>query len=300
MQDKILREIDLFNNSAEIEHDENFLLRKRALESVSIIKRSGSHCAANELEQKMRNINESICRKYRKLFSEERLERAEIRRIINRFSTYKQSSSGSIYYSEDNLDLFIDCIFKIEVDLIRIDTVRNGMVHLERTPAGAVLEFIDHLELSGAETIFDLGSGLGHVLFLFRLLTDVTCIGIEIEESYYDTSVRIMKSLNVNKLHFINKDVRNVDLSDGDVFFLYSPFFDTIMDEVLDKLEVIGREKNLRICSYGNSTHRINDETWLNIGDEEMLHPYKAAIFYNEILRATNGKNAVPPITGAA
>jgi hypothetical protein len=283
MLGEILKEIDLFNSSTDIDREENFLLRYRALESASIARETGSYLAADELEKRILNINESICRKYRKLFSKERLPQGEIRRIINRFSTCSQKSSGNIYYSESNLDLFIDCIFNIDVDSVRIGNVRSGMVHLERSPADAVLEFIDHLDLSGTETVYDLGSGLGHVLFLFRLLTGAKCIGIEIEHLYYDTSVRIINSLNVDKIQFINKDVRDVDLSKGNIFFMYSPFFDTIMDEVLKNLKVIGRNKKMCICSFGNSTRRLNDEKWLNIEDKKMLHPYKAAIFNNEI-----------------
>ena len=52
---------------------------------------------------------------------------------------------------------------------------------MERTPASVILELIDTMDLTENETLYDLGSGLGHVVFLSRLLTDIHCVGIEIE-----------------------------------------------------------------------------------------------------------------------
>jgi SAM-dependent methyltransferase len=154
------------------------------------------------------------------------------------------------------------------------------MVHLERTPAGAVLEMLDRVELSEASLFIDLGSGLGHVIFLVALLAGIRVVGIEIEAAYYQESLRVQQQLGLHTIELIHKDVRGADLERGTVFFLFTPFTGSIMTDVLRKLSDVGKRKPITVCSYGQSTLRIQQEPWLYVEADEMLHPYRLAIFH--------------------
>ena len=117
------------------------------------------------------------------------------------------------------------------------------------------------------------------MLLLLGLLTTAKCIGIEIEEAYYKASIRVMEAWHIPNVSIMNKDVQATDLHQGDVFFMYSPFFGKVLNNVLAKLKHVAEEKTIRICSYGNSTLALADEPWLKLEQEKTLSPYCAATF---------------------
>jgi hypothetical protein len=279
----ICAEIAEYSESAVLESERNFSCRKKAMESISIVKRALPHGATYEmaegLEKRILSINASLRQKYRQQILENGATREAIRAVFNRFTDYKEGIFGNTHYLEDDLDVFIDTIFGLDIEAIRIPNCREGMVHLERTPARVVLEMMDGLNLTGEETIVDLGSGLGHVVLVFGLLKNAKCIGIEIETLYCEASMRAMETLNIPNVSIVNEDVQDVDLGEGDIFFMYSPFFGHVMNCVLTKLRHIAEKKRIRICSYGNSTLVLGGEPWLRINHRKTPNPHCAATF---------------------
>lgn len=270
-----------------LEQEEHFRLRQKARETIAILKamrQTSPEYAelllhADALEKRIEQIHAALRAKYTKFLLKPGVSPLEIRDLFNRFTDYQPGSFGYLHYADDNLDAFLDNLFELNVDAIRVPTHRTGMIHLERTPASIILELIDQLTLTDQDVLIDLGSGLGHVLYLFRFLTPVTCIGIEIERMYHEAALRVAKAFRFNKLTLINNDVRECDFDQGTILFMFSPFSDHVLETVLQKLKRLGQQNPICLCSYGNITTRLHQENWLKIREPEMAHPYKAAIF---------------------
>lgn len=77
--------------------------------------------------------------------------------------------------------------------------------------------------------------------------------------------------LNLNNVTFIQQDVREVDLSSGTVFYLYTPFLGTILRAVLDLLRREAVSREIRVCTFGPCTPTIGEERWL-----EPIEPLEA------------------------
>ncbi len=281
--ERICAEIAECSSSVEIDVERNFRLRKRTLESISIIKRTLQHGsiyeAAVSLENRIRRLDTAIRERFRRMVLEDRAPPGILRAALDAFTDYRKGDFGNPRYAVDDLDILVDIMFGLDIEAARVPARREGMVHLEKTPASVVLELIDRLDLTGAETVYDLGSGLGHALLLFGLLTNAACIGIEIEEAYCEASRRALETWHIPNVRIVNNDVRDMDMRSGDVYFMYSPFHGKVMDAVLARLCNNARGKAIRVCSYGNSTLTLADESWLEVQDEKCLSPYCAAIF---------------------
>jgi SAM-dependent methyltransferase len=291
MIDTIKDEIIRYSSMKELKEEVNFLLRRRALESLAIFKQLFRQQNNRErlqevvepaqmLEAIIHETTAAIFQRYRPCFFEQTISPQELRALLDRFTTYRPGAPEALHYAEENLDYFIDAILGYDLAKIRRPRYEDEMVHLERTPAGAVLEMLDRVELSEASLFIDLGSGLGHVIFLVALLAGIRVVGIEIEAAYYQESLRVQQQLGLPTIELIHKDVRGVDLERGTVFFLFTPFTGSIMTDVLRKLSDVGKRKPITVCSYGQSTLRIQQEPWLRVEADEMLHPYRLAIFH--------------------
>jgi hypothetical protein len=102
-----------------------------------------------------------------------------------------------------------------------------------------------------------------------------------LEKTYVSISKTIQKNLDLTDITYINDDVLDIPLQDGDVFFMFTPFTGIAMGRVIEKLEKIGNDKRIHICSFGNSTIELAKQSWLKPIENNMIDPYKAAVFKN-------------------
>jgi hypothetical protein len=137
------------------------------------------------------------------------------------------------------------------------------MVFYQPTPARHILYLLRLCALTEADVLIDLGSGLGHVPLLASLLTGARSIGIEMESAYVATARACAQSLGLNRAAFLEQDARDADLSSGTVFYLYTPFIGSILDNVLHKLRRESAHRPVRICTFGPCTQAVAREPWL-------------------------------------
>jgi len=64
-------------------------------------------------------------------------------------------------------------------------------------------------------------------------------------------------------LTFLQQDARVADLSDGTVFYLYTPFTGTILRSVLDALRQEAANREILVCTFGPCTPIVAKEPWL-------------------------------------
>jgi SAM-dependent methyltransferase len=126
-----------------------------------------------------------------------------------------------------------------------------------------------------ADDVFvDLGSGLGKVAVLARILTGATALGIELQPALVESARRAAARRGVD-VRFIQGDAREVDLSDGTVFFLYLPFTGSILTDVMLRLRAVASCRAITVCALGVEleryarwlTRRSVDSFWLTVYD---------------------------------
>jgi hypothetical protein len=137
------------------------------------------------------------------------------------------------------------------------------MAFYQPTPVRHILNLITAGALSEDDVFVDLGSGLGHVALLAFMLTGVRSFGIEVEAAYVASAQACAHSLQLSHVRFIHEDARAADLSNGTLFYLYSPFSGSILDDVLDRLEKESTNKPIKICALGPCTATLAKESWL-------------------------------------
>jgi hypothetical protein len=134
---------------------------------------------------------------------------------------------------------------------------------------------VDRAGFTKTDVFYDLGSGLGQVPILVHLLSGVTAKGVEFEPAYVQYSERIAADLHIPGLTFMNDDVRAADLSDGTVFFLYTPFTGRMLEEVLEKLRKVAERNPIRVFTYGPCTLEVSRARWLLPLNPEEPDPFR-------------------------
>jgi SAM-dependent methyltransferase len=155
------------------------------------------------------------------------------------------------------------------------------MVFYKPTPVRIVLELIEKADITGDDVFYDLGSGLGQVAILVHLLSGAGVMGIEYEPSYCAYAHQRAQRLDLSGVAFVNVDARAADLSDGTIFYLYTPFRGQILQDVLDKLKAESLKRSIRVCTCGPCTPSVAEQDWLECTFEAHADEveYHAAIF---------------------
>jgi SAM-dependent methyltransferase len=153
------------------------------------------------------------------------------------------------------------------------------MVFYQPTPAHIVLALVDKANIGSQDVFYDLGSGLGQVCILVNLLTGVKSKGVEFEPAFCDYARQCASRLNVSNVEFINQDARDTDYADGTIFFMYTPFKDKLLDQVLQKLESEAQKHSIRICTFGSCSQTVLRQSWLKCVQQDFAGDHEFAIF---------------------
>ena len=163
----------------------------------------------------------------------------------------------------DHLDELISGVLDLREPEIETTSQPPEMVFYQPTPARHILQLIRLSELSAADTLIDLGSGLGHVPILASTLTGAQCIGIEVEPAYLASARQCAASLRLSRVEFIHQNARESDLASGTVFYLYTPFTGDTLSTVLQNLRNLSKRRAITIFTLGPCTSTVAAESWL-------------------------------------
>jgi hypothetical protein len=164
----------------------------------------------------------------------------------------------------DYLDELVSGVLQFEEPSAEIVQLESEMVPYQPTPARHIYDLIGRIALTERDFLIDLGSGIGQVTLMTSICTSANCTGIELEPSYVDCARKSARSLNLNKVTFIQGDARAADLADSTVFYLYTPFSGTILRDVLNSLRQEAAKREIRICTFGPCTRVVAEEQWLS------------------------------------
>ena len=257
-----------------IERIEGLLLTEDQVQELAALKQY-AEMVKNQLEE----TNKNLFQKLRANIRSGLCTGAELRRQLAEYAGCNSTEIGQDDIGYDSLDAFLSGLLLIEGTPGETKERQPEMVFYQPTPARIVLELIERASLKKEDVFYDVGSGLGHVSMLVDLLSGVRAKGVEFEPAYCDYARQCAKELNLSRVEFINADAREVDYSDGTVFFMYTPFEGRLLQEVLEKLKCESRKRKIRVCTYGPCTLQVSRQSWLKRVDQNGNSVHKLAVF---------------------
>jgi hypothetical protein len=179
----------------------------------------------------------------------------------------------------DELDVLVNRLLFIGEMPVPTVGLTAEMVEFYKTPVRVVLELAERVNWSSDDVFFDLGSGLGQVVLLVNILTEVMAKGVEIEPAYCYYARACAAAHGLSDVEFIEGDARVADLSAGTVFFLFSPFDGSLLTEVMERLRLLASMRAIRVISYGPCSAEIARLGWLRREGDGKGGEYTLQIF---------------------
>ncbi|MCZ6876098.1 MAG: class I SAM-dependent methyltransferase [bacterium] len=283
-----------FERNTDLFSEGNFATRAIALDSIQQIYQLlhlyqrdaqwGRHLKtlrqqAKALEVRLRQADEVFFQTLRGQIRSGGHSAATLRQLFDRHTRYRPGRLGQVHRGYDALDALLHGLLRAEQAPATVQRHDVEMILYEPTPARAILDLVDQVPLNADDVFYDLGAGLGHVAILVHLLTGARARGVEIETAYCEHARRCAKELGLSQVHVVNRDARNVDYTDGTVFFMYTPFTGTLLDTVLATLSRVARHHPITLCTHGACTFEMARQTWLRQHHPGSEHAYALGVF---------------------
>lgn len=163
----------------------------------------------------------------------------------------------------DALDTLLAGVLGIEEPMPDDPRPPTDMVFYQPTPARHIVDAVRRTGLSADDHVLDLGSGLGHVPLLVRILSDARVSGVEREPAYVSSAVAAAESLGLHDVAFACGDAREADYATANVFYLFTPFIGTVLRDVVARIEAEARQRPVRVVALGPCTRTFARQSWL-------------------------------------
>ena len=112
-----------------------------------------------------------------------------------------------------------------------------------------------------------------------HLLSGATARGVEFEPAFCEYAQACAAALGLTQVAFITADARRADYTEGNVFFMYTPFEGSMLREVLERLRELSRSGPIRLATYGSCTTIVAQQDWLSASNPAEPGSYRLAIF---------------------
>jgi hypothetical protein len=185
--------------------------------------------------------------------------RAELRRYAIGFAQDRRDADDQY----DSLDALICQVLRIAAPMGQITELPQGMVAYQPTPARWLLDLADMAQITAQDTFVDIGAGLGQVATLVALLSDARVVGIEIEPAYVAVARSCAAGLGLIRASFRTEDAMHADISDGTVFYMYTPLTGESLIQMLARLRHEAATRPICICAYGPCVPTVEAQGWL-------------------------------------
>ena len=254
---------------------EDLLLKKAYPDQLHSLK-----LQAEKLKSNLETINTNLFQKLRAAIRTSRCRGDAFKNLVTEYVDFQSVDPGhQVMPGYDNLDILINGLFHFEEMPGQTLDLEPEMVYFQKTPARIIFELAEKVQLNKADVFYDLGSGLGQVVMLVNLLTGTIAKGVEFEPMFCDYAKHCAQELNLFDARFINDDARQADYSNGTVFFMFTPFTGTIMQDVLERLKQESLTREIKVITYGPCTPTVAQQTWLNCPEPMHNNIYKLAVF---------------------
>jgi SAM-dependent methyltransferase len=183
------------------------------------------------------------------------------------------------YHSSGNLihDKKTDKLLGIATQITLADSrYPLEQTNYEPTSYNLIREFIKKFNLQENDIVYDLGSGYGRFIFYGAIVTQAKFIGVELIPERVSECLLIKQRFNLKNVEFINSDVKKVDFSDGDKFFLFNPFSDETRNYVFGKLNELAKRKKIEVITFHCSMEGYDSFKEILNNFDSKLHFYES------------------------
>jgi SAM-dependent methyltransferase len=164
----------------------------------------------------------------------------------------------------------------LDVDLVP-DAERERESDMNHYLGSGVAVILDAIaELTPNDVFYDLGSGLGKVTLLVAWLSPAKCIGVEYDPAYTRRAVELAAKIPGVVVEYVAADAREIDYTNGTVFYLYDSFRGDIRASVMSRIEQVAKTKPVRVMTAHDATRYARTLPWL---EGEVQKPSGLSIF---------------------
>lgn len=162
-------------------------------------------------------------------------------------------------------------------------TIHHDSVHYEPPDYPRIWRTIRELQLKDSDVVYDIGCGMGRVLCLFARQRVSRVIGIEISPELTDRAARNLISVRgrIAPATAIVGDAARSCYDDGTVYFMYNPFGEGTLRDVLHRIQhsIHMSPRFIRIV-YMNPVfeHVVDDQEWLTKSRRLHVPGYKSDV----------------------
>lgn len=221
-------------------------------DAIELLEMHGaSNPRANGLREHFEALNDDEIERVRAEIHAGRLRGDALRAELRKYpGAARDDGDGNLAY--DHLDVFVAGLLGTDRLQDADETIEPGMVAYQPTPARVVLELVERVPLLEGDTFVDVGSGLGVVPVLVRLMTRARCVGIEVQRTLVENARSCAQRLNAD-VGFECVDARRADFSTGTVFYMFTPVRGAMLREVLGRLHGEAIQRGITLCTHGPS-----------------------------------------------
>jgi len=159
----------------------------------------------------------------------------------------------------------------------------NEMIDVyDGTPYEVVRELFGRLATRRGDVFYDLGCGYGRAVLWGALVSGAQFRGIDLVAQRLAPAQRAARRLGLKNVRFTQGNVLSTRFDDGNLFFLFDPFFPNTLRRVGSTLARIARTRPIRIASHSQTNDYFAGRRWLReINDREPASddPYRLRLF---------------------
>jgi hypothetical protein len=241
---------------------------------------------AKGVQMQLETVDESLFQRIRVSIASQASRGLAMERLLLKYAGSNSGERSTETAGYDTLDALTNGFLLMGAAPEETRTREPEMVYYQPTPARVVLELVEKADFQPNDVFYDIGSGLGQFVMLVHLLSRVRAKGVEFEPAFCDYARRCARELNLSRVGFTNADAREVDYSDGTMFFMYTPFVGKMMERVLEKLKDESGKRGFRLYTYGPCTSQVAQQGWLERVDQNGSEVYRLATFRSAGFRA--------------
>lgn len=172
-------------------------------------------------------------------------------------------------------DPFVERLFGIETPSYIEWPDSTDVIPYLPSPVEAILDLVE--TMTEQDVLYDLGAGLGKVILLAGWLSGAKARGVELVQAYVDRINLRASDLGMAEVSAICADVRDVDFSDGTLFYFYDPFRGELLDGIVTKIEEL---KTARIAALGHTCRLLEARPTLELVETK---PSRLRIFRSRL-----------------